>query len=69
LVISSWVNWPYAKVLHISVIFSVEGLNGFPSVDRSVDARVLAAQGTETNAGMPYSTLSNDAMLLNDTVA
>jgi hypothetical protein len=51
------------------VISFGSGLNGSLSVERSVDASVLAAQGTETKAGIPYNTLSKDAMLLKDTVA
>jgi hypothetical protein len=48
---------------------SKSGLWGFLRVDKSVDANVLAAHGTETNAGIPYNTDSKLAMLLKETVA
>ena len=45
------------------------GLKGFASCDKSVLANGLAAHGTDTNAGIPYNTDSNAAILLNATVA
>jgi hypothetical protein len=45
------------------------GLNGEFNCDKSVEASGDAAHGTETKAGIPYSTDSRAAMLLNVTVA
>jgi hypothetical protein len=45
------------------------GLNGRDNCDKSLEDNGVAAQGTETKAGMPYKIDSRAAMLLNATVA
>jgi hypothetical protein len=51
------------------MINSVLGLKGLANCDKSVDASGEAAHGTDTNAGIPYKTDSNAAILLRVTVA
>ena len=51
------------------MIVSKSGLNGVDNFDKSLLANGLAAHGTDTNAGIPYSTDSNAAILFKVTVA